>query len=607
MCRCITAALDLFSLQGSADSEKMLREGIFSLPPAGPPSTPLRFFAQRAAVCALIRSPIEFLQSVKCIEGDFIEPAGREEVQKAQDRSWVDSDVLRAVCSMTRLKKISGPFLTCCCLVEVDLRGLDELTAIGDCFLCNSTFERVQLPTKLESVGASFLAATRVPQLDMRDTLLSSIGTHFLAETRMRRVLLPPTVSCFGPFAFFKVTSPELVLTVPSLEEVNQGFLEFSSVQVLITVKSGQELSHEDAAQILPYEHLGRGQVACRHLDLSCTSIQSFDDTFLKQCRVLEMLVLPPTLKIVGNGLLSKVGSRKLDLSRTQLESTGPNFLDCCSTLEEVFFPATLKSIGDNFLLGCTKIETINLQTCGVEGIGDNFATKCSQLAKVMLPATLKVIGNGFLPGFYGSRKLDLSRSQLESIGSNFLKASGVGELLLPTTLKVIGDGFLNRFFARTLDLSQTQLERIGSNFLEDSHIGELLLPATVKSIENGFLKKFRCKTVDLSHTSLESIGSNFLEDSSVEELLLPATLKSIGQSFMAECQEIRNLDLSSCALTTVGNRFASNCDSLVEVVLPWTIRPTEKDFLVGFKCDPEDFGQRFYRPTNAARSIWFL
>ncbi len=277
-----------------------------------------------------------------------------------------------------------------------------------------------------------------------------------------------------------------------------------------------------------------------------------------------------------------------------------------CRMIQRLDLGRTGLTTAENyFLRGGEKLQRIDLQPGRIENLGDNFAANCESLVEVEFPATLKVIGTGFLPGFRG-RQIDLSHTQLERIGPNFLQLSNsIEELLLPATLKVIEDNFLTGCGAMTrLHLQGCSVETVGGNFARRCDgLVEVALPATLKNIAHDFLPKFRGRKLDLSHTQLESIGSSFLEGSSIEELLLPATLKSIGDSFMAECRMIQRLDLGRTGLTTVGNCFAPNCDSLFEVIFPRTIRTIGKDFLVGFEGELEYFGERFYRPRSVARS----
>ncbi len=85
----------------------------------------------------------------------------------------------------------------------------------------------------------------------------------------------------------------------------------------------------------------------------------------------LVKLLLPPTLKSIGNLFLAEASIEELDLSHTVLETVGDNFLKAC-LVDELLLPKSLKSVGKFFLFDVTT-HVVHLCARGLEKIGDYF------------------------------------------------------------------------------------------------------------------------------------------------------------------------------------------------------------------------------------------
>jgi hypothetical protein len=95
----------------------------------------------------------------------------------------------------------------------------------------------------------------------------------------------------------------------------------------------------------------------------------------------------------------------------------------------------------------------------------------------------------------------------------------------------------------------------------------------TITSIGNYFL--FQCRaltTIDLSGlTNLTTIGDNFLANcNSISAIELPSSLESIGTYFLSQCRSITSIDLPS-SLTEIGIYFLQNCYAITSLDLSTT------------------------------------
>jgi hypothetical protein len=101
-----------------------------------------------------------------------------------------------------------------------------------------------------------------------------------------------------------------------------------------------------------------------KKLDLShLTQLPSIKSSFLKGCRSLEILILPPNIDYIGSLFLKGCTNvKQLKLSNlTKLTCIREFFLENCINLKTLILPPTIKYIGDSFLKGCTNIKELNL------------------------------------------------------------------------------------------------------------------------------------------------------------------------------------------------------------------------------------------------------
>jgi hypothetical protein len=102
-----------------------------------------------------------------------------------------------------------------------------------------------------------------------------------------------------------------------------------------------------------------------KKIDLSyLTKLTCIYNSFLKNCKSLETLILPPNIQhIFGSFLKGCINIKKVDLSYlTHLTNIYDLFLKKCTSLETLILPSNIEYIGyGSFLEGCTKIKELNV------------------------------------------------------------------------------------------------------------------------------------------------------------------------------------------------------------------------------------------------------
>jgi phosphoribosylaminoimidazole-succinocarboxamide synthase len=115
---------------------------------------------------------------------------------------------------------------------------------------------------------------------------------------------------------------------------------------------------------------------AVRAIDLSsCSKLQSLDDYFLRDTKKLRSVILPSSLKRLGDFFLRNSDIETIDLSM------------CCN----------LEAVGRQCLSG-SAVTSIDLSSCSkLQELGEYFLSDTKNLRSVILPSSLKRRGSYLL------------------------------------------------------------------------------------------------------------------------------------------------------------------------------------------------------------------
>eukprot|EP01060_Flectonema_neradi_P019095 TRINITY_DN2609_c2_g1_i1.p1 TRINITY_DN2609_c2_g1~~TRINITY_DN2609_c2_g1_i1.p1 ORF type:complete len:326 (+),score=57.65 TRINITY_DN2609_c2_g1_i1:122-1099(+) len=200
---------------------------------------------------------------------------------------------------------------------------------------------------------------------------------------------------------------------------------------------------------------------------------------------------------------------------------TGEDLLP--SSVKHVSFINTgcVQQIGDDFLVGCTEMQTIDLAPlCNVSRIGYSFLNRCPSIVELDLAAfsNITTVGNWFLGGCTSLTSIDLSPlSKVVTLGQGFLyRCTGLSSLDLSPLkdISTIGDFFLYSCNALSqLDLSSLgNVTSVGSHFLELGHTNAITEEGKKRFISRvkrkGELQQNqRCANLQRGNNSLSGIS----------------------------------------------------------------------------------------------------
>ena len=237
-------------------------------------------------------------------------------------------------------------------------------------------------------------------------------------------------------------------------------------------------------------------------------------------CEALEKVVLPRSLKTVGD-----------------------HAFQCCQNLTAVVLPEGLERIGWSAFLYCSSLEEITLPD-SLLSIDRCAFSGCKALREIFLPARLGEIGEGAF------RECGSLRSFAVAPGSGAFAAqdgvlfdrdkttllwypigSGREEYAVPEGVTAIGkDAFQGNRDLRSVVFPASLREIGGAAFTDCGNLTSVVIPDGVRTIgSSAFSSCKRLREVIISKGTAEIGPDAFYDDASLTAVTIPANVRQIG------------------------------------------------------------------------------
>ena len=252
----------------------------------------------------------------------------------------------------------------------------------------------------------------------------------------------------------------------------------------------------------------------------------------------IESIVLPDSLKEIGEGAFWECIELKSIKIPNNVISIGMEAFYLCSSLEEIVFSNKLQTIGANAFEKCSKITDIilfeNLLTIGDEAFRD-----CSSIEVITIPNTVTQIGTRAFFNCIGLKEITLGEG-IKTMGAEMLR-----DCVSLTKIyynAIVADDIKNRFY-----IFEGLHENDGISFIVGSSVTRI--PANLcKTGSSGYYPNIT--TISFNpNSSCESIGECAFEScTAIERLDIPKSLKRVegGAFAYALVQEIHIEDIST-------------------------------------------------------------
>lgn len=244
-----------------------------------------------------------------------------------------------------------------------------------------------------------------------------------------------------------------------------------------------------------------------------------------------ETVVIPPSIKKIGDGAFSSVNNIKKIVIPGTVEEIGANAFSNNTTLEEVTIEYGVKKVGDYAFKGCTSLKTIEFPDSVVE-IGRSAMESCSVLEKVKLSSGINYIG------YYALSYTNISEitipEGIETIkGYAFEGCTRLETVNLPSSLTEIGNGiFFSDINIKSINIDSKNINLKFENGLLMSKDGKsvyfgllnmnsIVIPEGVKTISADTFSSSEATRISLPN-SLETItGSEFTNMNKLNEIII--------------------------------------------------------------------------------------
>lgn len=247
-------------------------------------------------------------------------------------------------------------------------------------------------------------------------------------------------------------------------------------------------------------------------LDLTGVQMEKMPDKLFYQHKQLERVVMPLTLKEIGENVFYECPALRSVTFGHRLETIGYQAFRRCPLLEDMEFPTSLTTIGESAFRGCCSLKKLVLPE-GLTTMGPTAFAGCTALAEVNFPTTLTAIPN------YAFQSCNLYRIHF----AEGLTTIGTGAFHPKTGTETSCDEVTRRFYDTTLQ--------------------SVKFPA-----------------------SLRVIGTDaFYQNKALVNIEFSEGLFQIGNDSFGRCEALAEVTLPSSLTLITGTAF-SNCNQLVKV-----------------------------------------
>ena len=251
--------------------------------------------------------------------------------------------------------------------------------------------------------------------------------------------------------------------------------------------------------------------------------VTKINDEAFYNCKNIEQIRLPDSIKIIGNSAFSN-----------------------CTNLKEIQFSNSLEEIGEKAFLNCKALNEVNLPD-SVAQIGYSPFSDCSSLQKINIPKSLTKI-----PAYFVSntsvKNIEIPKNILE-IGGHAFQNTQLQSIKIPETITKIPDYFVESCPITNIEIP-ANIEEIGGWAFYGTKITNINIPNTVKKIGTNAFKC--CPYLETAEIHVEDISS---------------------EGMLAICRNLKTVIISEDVIRISGRDLFEGCINLTEIEIPETVK----------------------------------
>lgn len=487
-----------------------------------------------------------------------------------------DKKVQEVPASSTERRVVDGFFLTIIDGVLIDVEygntSADVLTIPDDVrVISKQAFEdvcvkEVILPADLESIADEAFRKSTLRKIDL--TNVKAMGDRVFEFSELREVTYSKHMTyvpemCFkgSKLAAFEIPKQVTALKTGCFENTNLKTIDLSGIITLDNSIFFNCLSLREV--ILP------------------ETITKIPVDFCQRCQCLEKINLSH-VQFIGTSAFSEcsnldAGNLSAKIDRHAFEGTAVRNLDIkdiseldkgvyqnCENLESVTISGD-RAIPDRLFSGCKNLKNVTIDE-GITAVGDSAFSKTA-VEKIILPSTVIVVRSDAFRECRQLREVILNDGLKTIAESAFKRTENLSEISIPNSVIHIGSGCFACSGIKSVKLpeSGTFTVILWETFFGCKNLETVKLPDSVNVIDDyAFSECTSLKNINLE--KIGSIGPSAFAKTALEKITL--TVMETGPRAFAECENLKEADLSGIASGKINSRLFFECKNLSKVSL---------------------------------------
>lgn len=546
----------------------------------------------------------KILKTVEFEEGSVLQTIGKQAFYKCPAQEYDLPDTVTqigeqafeysGVTSFTvpsNVTKLSNYIFAYSSLKSITFNSM--LTTVGNYAFSDTNVDKIVLPSTVTSIGDYAFENTLVSSVNLPSNLKRVPRGLFSGCKNVASIdFLPSGVTSVGEDAFGQTGISSLDFTKTNITYIYD--YAFGCCEKLESVKLNENTAYFSGFNDCP--NLKPVKLTSKITTIGCSAFRNDEN--------ITSVIIPPSVSDIYTLAFAGTSITEIDFANANV---GAQVCRDCTKLQEVTLPSNIEFIGKEAFYN-TAIQSIKIPDSVTTidrgafqntpltevsfGTSSNLATikekafaDCLKLTSFVFPKNVETVGNGaFLNDvnlqtvvvlsdrnlFYGSNPFysgdDSTQTYLTEIYGNEYYYDSDIEITYPTGAKSYADTY--GITLRPIDDYSdniTVAENCGTwangTWKYDALAGKFTatgsgeLPSSVKA-SNG-------KAINLS---------SFLSDKNLKSVVLFDGITSIAPSTF-NGTNIQNLDLSNTKLKSLGDYAFANCQSLLFVALPSTLK----------------------------------
>lgn len=479
--------------------------------------------------------------------------------------------------SSTERRVVDGFFLTIVDGVLVDVEDSstssdvltipDDVKAINEQAFEDVCVKEVILPAGLESIEDEAFKNSALTKIDL--TNVKFLGNKVFEFSELREITYSKYLTyiperCFrgSNLAEFEIPKQVTALKTGCFEGTNLERIDLSGIITL------EEFVFFDCFNL-------------KEIILSET-ITEIPDGFCRRCQCLEKINLSH-VQFIGTSAFSEcsnldAGNLSAKIDRHAFEGTAVRNLDIkdiseldkgvyqnCENLESVTISGD-RAIPDRLFSGCKNLKNVTIDE-GITAVGDSAFSKTA-VEKIILPSTVIVVRSDAFRECRQLREVILNDGLKTIAESAFKRTENLSEISIPNSVIHIGSGCFACSGIKSVKLpeSGTFTVILWETFFGCKNLETVKLPDSVNVIDDyAFSECTSLKNINLE--KIGSIGPSAFAKTALEKITL--TVMETGPRAFAECENLKEADLSGIASGKINSRLFFECKNLSKVSLP--------------------------------------